>query len=162
LRLTASRPVCHGVGPPDQIFITLRHLQSSCCGTRLLTRGLVCNLLVQFAVTLVSKSRRTHDHILLCHMRPLSEGPGPCIYIPQEQGGQFILQGIGFPFCRLLRLAGLRWRYSNLPPHGSDWLKFKLHCDWRSVGQFVLVPGPLWGTWPDFNFLYLTITFFFM
>jgi hypothetical protein len=23
-----------------------------------------------------------------------------------------------FPFCRLLRLAGLRWRYSTAPPHG--------------------------------------------
>jgi hypothetical protein len=27
--------------------------------------------------------------------------------------------GIGFPFCRLLRLAGWRWRYSNPPPHGE-------------------------------------------
>jgi hypothetical protein len=25
-----------------------------------------------------------------------------------------------FSFYRLLRLAGLRWRYSNLPPHGSS------------------------------------------
>jgi hypothetical protein len=24
-----------------------------------------------------------------------------------------------FPFCCLLRLAGLRWRYSNPPPHGE-------------------------------------------
>jgi hypothetical protein len=39
-------------------------------------------------------------------------------------------------------------------------LKFKLYCDWRSVGQFVLVSGPLWGLWPDFNFLCLTIKFF--
>jgi hypothetical protein len=23
-----------------------------------------------------------------------------------------------FPFCRLVRLAGLRWRYSTAPPHG--------------------------------------------
>jgi hypothetical protein len=26
----------------------------------------------------------------------------------------------GFPFCCLLWLAGLRWRYSNLPPHGDQ------------------------------------------
>jgi hypothetical protein len=39
------------------------------------------------------------------------------IYIPQEQGGPVIPSGTGFPFYRLLRLAGLRWRYSNLPPH---------------------------------------------
>jgi hypothetical protein len=25
-----------------------------------------------------------------------------------------------FPFCHLLRLAGLRWRYSTPPPHGID------------------------------------------
>jgi hypothetical protein len=33
--------------------------------------------------------------------------PGPRIYIPQEQGGPVIPPSIGFPFCRLLRLAGL-------------------------------------------------------
>jgi hypothetical protein len=92
-----------------------------------LTRGCVCNLLVQLllglprAVTLGSKSRRTHDHILLPHMRlPQPGGPGPRIYIPQEQGGPVILPSTGFPLCRLLRLAGMRWRYSNPPPHGEN------------------------------------------
>jgi hypothetical protein len=41
----------------------------------------------------------------------------PYLY-PQEQGGPVISPGSGFPFRRLLRLAGLRWRYSNTPPHG--------------------------------------------
>jgi hypothetical protein len=54
----------------DQIFITVGHFWSSCWGTPSLTRGRVCNLLIQFAVTLWSKSRRTHDHILLSHLRP--------------------------------------------------------------------------------------------
>jgi hypothetical protein len=27
---------------------------------------------------------------------------------------------IGFPFHRLLGLAGLWWRYSNPPPHGES------------------------------------------
>jgi hypothetical protein len=45
-------------------------------------------------------------------------GPGPRIYIPQEQVGPVIAPGTGFPFRRLLRLAGLRWRYSTPPPHG--------------------------------------------
>jgi hypothetical protein len=49
---------------------------------------------------------------------PQPGGPGPRIYIPQEQGGLVILPGTGFPFRRLLRLAGLRWSYSNPPPHG--------------------------------------------
>jgi hypothetical protein len=37
-------------------------------------------------------------------------GPGPRIYIPQEQGGPVIPPGTGFPFRRLLRLAGIRCR----------------------------------------------------
>jgi hypothetical protein len=40
-------------------------------------------------------------------------GPGSHIYIPQEEGGPVIPQGTGFPVRRLLRLAGLRWGYSN-------------------------------------------------
>jgi hypothetical protein len=45
-------------------------------------------------------------------------GPGPRIYIPQEQSGPVIPPDSGFPSRRLLRLAGLRWRYSTTPPHG--------------------------------------------
>jgi hypothetical protein len=45
-------------------------------------------------------------------------GPGSRIYIPQEQSGPVIPPGTGFPFRRLLRLARLRWRYSNPPPGG--------------------------------------------
>jgi hypothetical protein len=45
-----------------------------CClhieGRPLLTRGRVCNVLLQFVVTLRFKSRRTHDHILPSHLRP--------------------------------------------------------------------------------------------
>jgi hypothetical protein len=50
-------------------------------------------------------------------------GPGPGIYIPQKQGGPVTCMpsGTGFPFRRPLRLAGLRWRYSNPPPRGVDW-----------------------------------------
>jgi hypothetical protein len=52
------------------------------------------------------------------HLRlPQPRGPSPCIYIPQEQGGPVIPLGTGFPFCRLLWLAGLRRRNSNPPPH---------------------------------------------
>jgi hypothetical protein len=45
-------------------------------------------------------------------------GPDPRIYIPQEQGVPVIPPGTGFPLCRVLRLTGLRWRYSNPPPRG--------------------------------------------
>jgi hypothetical protein len=46
---------------------------------------------------------------------PQPGGPGPRIYIPKEQGSPVIPPGTGFPFRRLLRLAGIRWRYPNWP-----------------------------------------------
>jgi hypothetical protein len=64
------------------------------------------------AIFLGSESHGTHDHILLSNSRlPQLGGPGPCIYIPQDQGGPVILPGTGFPFRRLLRLVGLQWMY---------------------------------------------------
>jgi hypothetical protein len=69
LRPTVSLGVRTTSVAHDQIFITVGHLQSSCCGVPSLTRGRVCTLLIQFAVTLRSNSRRTHDHILLSHLR---------------------------------------------------------------------------------------------
>jgi hypothetical protein len=103
LRLTVSRLVHLVVRPPsgahDQIFIIVGHLQSSCCGAPSLRRGRVCNLFVQFAVTLRSKSRRTHNHIsLIWDSPPQPGGPGPRIYFPQEEGGPVILLGARFHF----------------------------------------------------------------
>jgi hypothetical protein len=64
-----------------------------------------------------SESRRTRGHILPSEVRD-------------------------FPFCRLLRLAGSRWRYSTPPPHGFElnWteLNWVLCYDRRSAGQSVL------------------------
>jgi hypothetical protein len=85
-------------------------------------KGWICNLLVQLllslvsAVTVGSKSHKTHHHVLLSHLGlPQPGGPDPCIYIPQEQVGPVICLGNGLLFCRPLRLAGLRWRYYNPP-----------------------------------------------
>jgi hypothetical protein len=61
-----------------------------------LTRGLVCNLLLLLGLAsadpLGSESPRTQDHILFSQFLrlPSPAGPGPCIYIPQEQGGPVI------------------------------------------------------------------------
>jgi hypothetical protein len=45
-------------------------------------------------------------------------GQVPVFISLEEQGGPAISPGTGFPFRRLLGLAGLRWRYSAPPPHG--------------------------------------------
>jgi hypothetical protein len=84
-------------GAHDQIFITLRQLRSCFCGALSLTRGRVCILYMLLVVASTvfhgSESLGSRDYILLS-------------------------QFWDFPFRRLLRLAGSRWRYSNQPPHG--------------------------------------------
>jgi hypothetical protein len=98
LRSTVSRPVCIGIKNPsgdyDQMFITVRHLRVCWCGALSLTRGrayrLQLLLAVASALIFEFESRGTRDHTLLSQ-------------IPDSS------------FCRLLRLAGIRWRYSTWP-----------------------------------------------
>jgi hypothetical protein len=73
------------------------------------------------AVILRSESVGTHDHILLSQIRdsPNLEGQVPAFISPRNRVGPVIPPGTGFPFLRLLRPAGLRWKYSTPPPHGN-------------------------------------------
>jgi hypothetical protein len=95
------RSVCLGIQHPfaayDQIFITVRQLRVCWRGALSLTRRRVYRLQLLLAlasaVIVGSESRATSDHILLSQIR-------------------------NFHFRRLLRLAGIRWRYSTPPPHG--------------------------------------------
>jgi hypothetical protein len=68
-----SRPVYLGVGLPfgahDQIFVFCLTIAGFLMRAPSLTRGWVCNLLVQLLLGLGLKSRRTHNHILLSHLR---------------------------------------------------------------------------------------------
>jgi hypothetical protein len=60
------------------------------------------------------ESNGTHDHILLSQIResPNLERQVPVFRYPPGTGWP----GTGFPFRRLLRLAGILWRYSTPPP----------------------------------------------
>jgi hypothetical protein len=72
---------------------------------------------------------------------PQPGGSGPCIDVPQWQDGPVILRAIGFPCHRLLRLEGLRWRYSNPPPHGPLCcnIDVPLFIGWGDIFRFTLL-----------------------
>jgi hypothetical protein len=91
--------------------------------TSSLIRGWVCRL--QLLVALASAFSGPSPAGLMITFYTASDsrlpqpgGQGPRIYIPQEYSGPVTPPGTGFPFGRLLRLAGLRWRYPTPPPLG--------------------------------------------
>jgi hypothetical protein len=115
---------------PDFI---VRQLWVSWYGALSLTRGRVCLLYVLLAlasaVFLGFGSLGTRGHILLSQIWD-------------------------FPFRRLLRLVGSRWRYSIPPPHGypmTDWLESESYV--TTDGQSASLSwykAPIRGLRPDF------------
>jgi hypothetical protein len=110
----------------DQLFFLLeiffRQLQVYFVAP-FLTWGWVCNLLLLLglasAVPLGSETRRTWPYFIV----PISETPPtwrarpPYLY-PPVTGCPSYTPGHWVPFFCLLWLTGLRWKYSNPPPHG--------------------------------------------
>jgi hypothetical protein len=119
------------LGPATKLFFLLEILftQLRVCYfvAPSLTRGRVCNLLYncfwalpeQSLLGEVSQSLQPYFTVSF-ETPPTWRARFPYLY-PPGTGWPSYTQGIGFPFCRLLRLAGLRWRYSNPPPHGSTY-----------------------------------------
>jgi hypothetical protein len=110
------------------------------------------------AVTLRSKSHRTHYLILLSfETTPTWKAKSPYLCHPGS-GWPSYTSRHWVPFSSPLRLAGLRWTLCGrakclmiimgLEPKNS---KFKLYYNWRSVGQSVLVSGTHLGPMTKFS-----------
>jgi hypothetical protein len=123
LRPTVSRPVCLGVKPASGA-------QDCQTVAGLLKQGARHDERAGLSFTIAAGPRqRSHSWVWVPRdswpyftvsdsRLPQPGGPGPCIYVPQEQGGPVMPSDTGFHFRRLPRLTGLRWRYSGPPPHG--------------------------------------------
>jgi hypothetical protein len=119
-------------------------LQMSCYVTPSLTEGRLCNLLVQLllglarSVTLGSKSRKTHDHVLLSHFRFLNPG------------------GLGTAWPRY---APEHWvGFSS--PLTNGWLL----CSWSYVtddqsASFASCRAPIWSLRPDVYYCWTFVSF---
>jgi hypothetical protein len=108
--------------------VAVRKLRSCFCEAPSLTRGRVCSLQCNHSVV---RSHRTRNQTLLSHLRLHQRGgPGSRICIPRNR----VALGTGFPLPHLLRLAGLRWRYSNPPP------------TWRARSPYVYPSGTGWSS----------------
>jgi hypothetical protein len=109
----------------DQFFFQLNSCSHSPCVTTCLTRGWACRLQLLLAPSIAVILRSKWPHFTVSDWRfPQPGGPGPRIYIPQEENGPVIPPVTGFSFCRHLQLARLRWKYSTPPSRGTLLLLF--------------------------------------
>jgi hypothetical protein len=86
----------------EQRILSWGHLRIFWYGMPCLTIGQVCNLLIQ---SVTGSWQRCHSRVQVV------QNLEPYLSVQFEAG---------FPLCRLFRLAGLRWKYSNPPPNGAS------------------------------------------
>jgi hypothetical protein len=111
LRPTVSR---HPAGTYDQIFITVRQLWVAWCGALCRTKERVLPFTIaagprQRSHPWVRIQRDSWPYFTVSDSRlPQPGGPGPRVYIPQEQDDPVITLDTGFSFRLLLR-QGSYW-----------------------------------------------------
>jgi hypothetical protein len=131
LRLTVSLPVIWCQAPfwsPRPDFCNCQTVAG------LLTWGALSDertgrlqlLLGLASAVILGPSTAELDHILLSHIRDSLnlEGQVSVFISPRNSVDQLYIQTLGFSYRRLLRLAELRCRYSNLPPHWRIFFKY--------------------------------------
>jgi hypothetical protein len=112
-----------------------------------LTKGRVCNLLYNCFWALIEQSLlcRSPAELTAIFYSLISDSSNLKVQVPVCISHRNRVTQL---YPRLLRLAGLRWRYCNPLPHGSritSTSKSKSHYDLQSVGQLVLVSCPSWS-----------------
>jgi hypothetical protein len=97
----------------------------------------VCNLLVQFAVNLRFKSRRTHDHISLSHLRLRQPwGQVPVFISPRNRVAQLLPRALGSIFVGYYDSQGYgEGILTRLHTGPRTDPKSKSRYDWRSVSM---------------------------
>jgi hypothetical protein len=130
LRPTFNRPVCFGVKPHLGL-----HYQTF---VGLLVWDAISDERVGLSFTIAAGPRQRNNSrvrlpdswpyfTLSDSTLPNLEARSPYLY-PPGTGWPSYTPGNGFAFRRLLRLSGLRWRYSNPPPRGNlgifSWFSF--------------------------------------
>jgi hypothetical protein len=132
LRPTVSRPVSLGIGPPfgtlDQILSCSSffwQLRRCAVNASSLTRKRVCNLLLNCFWVLpeqshVSRSPTELMAISYCLIwdSPNLEGQVPVFISPRNRVAQIYPRALGSLSVASYDSRGLRWKYSNPPPHG--------------------------------------------
>jgi hypothetical protein len=121
---SASLGVRHPSGDQRPIFLSPWNFFTQCglfyFVAPSLTRGRVCNLVpLQGFASAVPRDSKPYFIVPILETPQTWRARSPCLY-PQGTGWPSYTPGHCVPFCRLLRLTELRWRYSNPPPHGEE------------------------------------------